>query len=69
MSFVVRVIKDAVENLSNSAFENCSTLVKIPLRRSCASPAATRAEKKPTAIANNTLASAISSIQPPIRQI
>src|SRR3954451_9056385 len=50
MSLVDLVIREEVENLSNSEFEKLSTLVKTNLRRLRAKPAARRAERKPTEI-------------------
>ena len=48
ISLVVRVINEAVENLSNSELEKSWTLSKTFLRRSRASPAAVLEDKKPT---------------------
>ena len=51
MSFVVRVMSEAVEKWSNSALEKPSTFANSARRRSRAKPAPARAESRPTATA------------------
>lgn len=46
MSFVVLVMSDAVENLSNSSIEKLSTLENTSFLKSLATPAADLAAKK-----------------------
>ena len=69
MSFVVRVMRDAVENLLISSIENPSTLSNTRLRRRKDTDAAMRAAKKPTATELTALPSAQASISPPFFQI
>ena len=64
-SFVVRVMSDAVENLSNSVLEKLSTLRKTSLRICFATPDETRDAKKPTSTAASTPSSAMPSISRP----
>ena len=68
-SLVVRVIKDAVEILSNSACEKLYTLLKMPLRRSRAAPMALRELKKEAVIEQNDAKSATPSMISPVRTI
>ena len=46
ISFVVRVINEAVENLLNSVLEKLSTFSKTAFLKSLATPAPTREDKK-----------------------
>ena len=69
MSLVVRVIREAVENLSNSTLEKLSTLEKVSLRISRAAPAAVLDARKPTAIVLAPPTSETSSINPPVRRM
>ena len=65
-SLFVRVMSDAVENLSNSRCEKPSTLVKTAVRRSRAMPAPVRAEMRPTRMVANAPRRVRRSIMPPI---
>ena len=66
ISFVERVISEAVENLSNSVLEKLSTFWKTLRRRSRANPAAVRAARKPTVIVQAPESRVTSSISPPM---
>ena len=65
MSLVLRVISDAVENLSNSTFEKLTTFLNTSLRRLRPIPAPTLEPINPTTIVANKLISAIPSIAAP----
>ena len=65
ISFVLLVIRLAVENLSISALEKLTTLLKTPALRSLPTFAAVVAAKKPTVTDTAIIRSAISSIFPP----
>ena len=65
ISFVLRVISDAVENLSNSTFEKLTTFLNTSLRRLRPIPAPTLEPINPTTIVANKLISAIPSIAAP----
>ena len=69
MSLVVRVMREAVENLLISSIENPSTLSNTLLRRRKDTAAAMRAAKKPTATELTALPNAQASISPPFFQI
>ena len=69
MSFVVRVMREAVENLLISSIEKPSTLSNTRLRRRKDTDAAMRAAKNPTATELMALPSAHASISPPFFQI
>jgi len=51
ISFVVRVINEAVENLLNSVFEKLSTFLKTAFLKSLATPAPTRDDRNAELIA------------------
>ena len=68
MSFVLRVISEAVENLFISAFENPTTLVNVFSLKSRPMPAPTLDAANPTATAARSMATAKINILPPIFQ-
>ncbi len=63
---MVRVIKDAVENFSNSAAVKFSTLLKTAARTSRPIPAAVRDARKLTAREAITAITATKSMLPPV---
>ncbi len=69
MSLVVRVISEAVENLSNSAPENPTTFEKTSCLILCATPAAVLDEIRPTRIVAAAPARVSSSIYIPVVRI
>ena len=69
MSFVERVISDAVENLLKSAKEKLSIRSNNFNRNFCAIPVAIRAAKKPTTIEQNPPAAVTKIIIKPLFQI
>ena len=66
---MVRVIREAVENLLISSMEKPSTLSNTRLRRRKDTAAAMRAAKKPTATELMALPKAQASINPPFFHI
>ena len=69
ISFVLLVIRDAVENLLNSSLVNPMTFRYTSFLKSWATVAATRAEKKVTSTEAIIPSSASRSILPPVRAI
>ena len=65
IEIVERVMSEAVENLSNSAFEKPSTLRNTSRRILRPSPAAVREASSPTRIVQQPLSSEISSMITP----
>ena len=66
MSLVVRVISEAVEKRSVSAWEKSMTLANTCPRRSRPMAADTREARKPTEMAAAAISRATSSISPPV---